>query len=69
MNAKYLNFIKTKTKDVALSSFCTYDNNVPQHLSKRELVTLKLKKKQKQKQIAIQKSEKGNFIVTVNKDK
>ena len=29
-----LYFIKTKTKDIALSSFRTYNNNVPQHLSK-----------------------------------
>ena len=31
-----LDFIKTKTKDMALSSFGTYNNNVPQHLSKGE---------------------------------
>ena len=29
-----LDFIKTKTKDIALSSFHTYNNNEPQHLSK-----------------------------------
>ena len=30
-----LNFTKkTKTKDIVLFSFCTYDNNLPQHLSK-----------------------------------
>ena len=29
-----LDFTKTKSKDITLSSFCTYDSNVPQHLSK-----------------------------------
>ena len=36
-SAESLDFRKTKTKDVALSSFCTYNNNVPQHLLKGEL--------------------------------
>ena len=34
-------FIKTKTKDIALSSFRTYNNNVTQHLSKGEFNALK----------------------------
>ena len=29
-----LDFIKSKNKDTGLSSFPTYNNNVPQHLSK-----------------------------------
>ena len=29
-----LDFTKTKSKDITLSSFRTYDSNVPQHLSK-----------------------------------
>ena len=36
-----LDFIKTRTKDIALSTFRTYNNNVPQHLSKGEFVALK----------------------------
>ena len=39
---KILDFIKTKTKDIELSSFCTYNNNVPQHLSKGEYDALKI---------------------------
>ena len=31
--AEELDFIKTKTKDIALSSFRTFNNNVPQHPS------------------------------------
>ena len=38
--AEDLDFIKTKTKDMALSSFRTCNNNVPQHLSKGELDAL-----------------------------
>ena len=37
-----LDFIKTKTKDIALPSFRTYNNNVPQHLSKGEFDPLKI---------------------------
>ena len=36
-----LGFTKTKTNDIALSSFRTYNNNVPQHLSKEEFDVLK----------------------------
>ena len=36
LSAEVLDFIKTKTKDIALSSFRTYNSNVPQHLSKGE---------------------------------
>ena len=34
--AEDIDFIKTETKDIALSSFRTYNKNVPQHLSKGE---------------------------------
>ena len=57
--------MKKKTKDIALSSFCTYNNNVPQHLSKGEfnaIINLS-----QNKQIVIQKSGKVNSIVIVNK--
>ena len=36
LSTEDLGFIKTKTKDIALSSFRTYNNNMPQHLSKEE---------------------------------
>ena len=36
-----LDFTKTKTNVIALSSFRTYNNNVPQHLSKEEFDVLK----------------------------
>ena len=67
LSAEDLDFIKTKTKDIALSSFCTYNNNVPQHLSKGEFdVLINLSQN---KQIVIQKSDKGNSIVIVDRDK
>ena len=31
-------FTKTETKDIALFTFCTYNNNVPQNLSKGDLI-------------------------------
>ena len=65
LSAEDLDFIKTKTKDIALSSFCTYNNNVPQHLSKGEfgaLINLS-----QNKQFVIQKSDKGYSIVIVDK--
>ena len=39
-----LDFIKTKTKDIALFSFRIYNNNVPQHLSKGGFDALKISK-------------------------
>ena len=61
LSAEDLDFIKTKTKDIALSSFHTYNNNVPQRLSKREFDVLKTLTQNKH--IIIQKSEQGNSIV------
>ena len=42
LSAEDLDFIKTKTRDIALSSFRTYNNNVPQHLSKEFYLTVYL---------------------------
>ena len=39
--AEDLDFIKTKTKDIALSAFRTCNSNVPQRLSKAEFDVLK----------------------------
>ena len=60
-----LDFIKTKAKNIALSFFRSY-NNVPQHLSKEEFDALK---NLRNKQIVIEKSDKGNSIVVVDRNK
>ena len=60
-----LDFVKTRTKEAALSSYRNYNNNVPQHLSKEEF--LALQNVRKNKNIAIQKSDKGNSVVVVHK--
>ena len=39
-----LYFIKTRIKDTALTSFCNYNANVPQHLSNEEVEALKTHK-------------------------
>ena len=67
LSAEDLDFIKTKTKDIALSTFRTYNNNVPQHLSKGEFDALK--NLSQNKQIVIQKSDKGNSVVIVDRVK
>ena len=54
-----LDFLKIKNKDVALSSFRTYNDNVSQHLSKEESDALKYLSQNKQ--IVIQISDKGNY--------
>ena len=61
-----LDFVKTETKETALSSFRQYNKNPQQNLSKEELAALtNLSKNQ---DIAIQKSDKGNSVVIVDKD-
>ena len=60
-----LDFVKTRTKEAALSSYRNYNNNVPQHLSKEEF--LALQNLRKNKNIVIQKSDKGNSVVVVDK--
>ena len=59
-----LDFVKTKTKVSALSSFREYNKNPQQNLSKEELAALT---KSKNKDIVIQKSDKGNSAVIVDK--
>ena len=54
-----LDFLKIKNKDVALSSFRTYNDNVSQHLSKEESDALKYLSQSKQ--TVIQISDKGNY--------
>ena len=57
-------FVKTRTKEAALSSYQNYNKNVPQHLSKEEF--LALQNLRKNKNIVIQKSDKGNSVVIVD---
>ena len=65
LSNKDLDFVKTRTKEAALSIYRNYNNNVPQHLSKEEF--LALRNLHKNKIIVIQKSYKGNCFVMVNK--
>ena len=65
--AEDLDFIKKKTKVIALSSFRSYNNNVPQHLSKGKFDDLK--NLFQNKQSVIQKSDKSNSIVIFDRDK
>ena len=60
-----LDFVKTRTKEPAISSYQNYNNNVPQHLSKEE--SLALQNLCRNKNIVIQKSDKGNSLVIVDK--
>ena len=60
-----LDFVKTRTKEAALSSYRNYNNNVPQRLSKEDF--LALQNLRKNKNIVIQRSDKGNSVVVVDK--
>ena len=60
-----LDFVKTKTKETTLSSFKQYNKNPQQNLSKEELAALK--SLSKNKDITIQKSDKGNSVIIVDK--
>ena len=65
MSNEDLDFVKARTKQVALSSYRNYNNNVPQNLSKEEF--LALQNVRKNKNIVIQKSDGGNSVVVVDK--
>ena len=58
-------FVKTRTKEAILSSYRSYNNNVPQHLSKKEF--LALQNLRKSKNIVIQKCYKRNSVVIAHK--
>ena len=58
--------MKTKTKETALSSFRQYNKSPQQNLSKEELAALA--SLSKNKDIVIQKSDKGNSVVIVDKE-
>ena len=59
-----LDFVKARAKEAALFYFRNYNNNVPQHLSKEQL--LALQNLRKNKNIVIHKSGKGNSVVVVD---
>ena len=60
------NFLKAKIKDCALSSFKLYnEKGAVSSLNKDEIVALKTLSKSKD--LIIQKSDKGNSIVLINK--
>ena len=61
-----LDFVKTKTKETALSPFRQYNKNPQQNLSKEELAALT--NLSKNKDIVIQKFYKGSSVVIVDKD-
>ena len=61
-----LDFLKTKTKETALSSFRQYSKSPQQNLSKEELAALA--SLSKNKDIVIQKSDKGNSVVIFDKE-
>ena len=61
-----LDFVKTKIKDAALSSFCFYNAKIPQNLSDEELEALE--KLSKGNNLVVQKVDQGNSLVLVDKD-
>ena len=61
-----LDFIKTRTKDTALTSFCNFNANVPQHLYNEEFEALK--NLSKNCDLLIQRADKGNSLVIAEKD-
>ena len=61
-----LDFVKTKIKETALSSFRQYNKNPQQNLSKEELAALT--NLSKNKDFVIRKSDKSNSVVIVDKD-
>ena len=61
-----LDLVKTKIKDAVLSSFCFYNANVPQNLIDEELEALH--KLSKNKNVVVQKADKGNSMVLVDRD-
>ena len=61
-----LDFIKTRIKDTALTSFRNYNANVPQHLSNEEFEALKTLSKNCN--LVIQKADKDNLVAIIEKD-
>ena len=58
-----LDFLKTKVKDAALSSYRNYNENIPQHLNQNEFNAMK--SLSQNKDLIVQKSDKGNSVVVI----
>ena len=67
MSNEEFDFVKTKTKEAALSSYGFYNNNVPQYMSKEDSLLYQTSLKIKKNLIIQQKSDKGNFVVIVKR--
>lgn len=66
LSAEDMEFVKTKIKDTALTSFRSFDkNNIPSNLSESEFQALR--NLSSNLDIVIQKSDKGNSVVLVDK--
>ena len=63
MSNEGLYFVKAKAKEAALSSYRSYNNNVPQNLSQEEVIALQ--NFSKNKDLIIQISDKGNSVVAI----
>ena len=61
-----LDFVKTKVKDAALTSFRNYNVNLPVNLSDEEFKALQ--NLSKNTNLVIQKPDKGNSVVILDKD-
>ena len=61
-----MDFVKTKVKDAALTSFRNYNVNLPRNLSDEEFKALQ--NLSKNTNLVIQKSDKGNSVVILDKD-
>ena len=66
MSNEDLDFVKVKTKEAALSSYRSYNNNMPQNLPNEEFIALQ--DLSKNKDLIIQKSDKGNSVVIVDRE-
>ena len=64
MSNEEQNFLKVKSKEAARSSYRTYNNNVPWHLSESEIIALQNLFK---KDLIIQKSDNGNSVVIIGR--
>ena len=62
-----LDFVKAKTKEAALSFYRYYNNNVPNNNLSKE-VFIALQNLSKNKNLIIQKSDKGNSVVIVDRE-
>ena len=66
LSGNNLDYIKTSIKDLALTFFRNYNAMIPQHLSNEEFEALK--NLSANCNLSIQKADKGNSLVLVEKD-